>query len=386
MRQQKRSARGPAKPPADTEGCLLSAHQELANTTLFKVCPNCGEPLEAYRQHPIEVMKRQQSEATVLAAVDGLMSEDERFVNNMAGGLRDFLRGVAGFFLTSAEIEKSAKHTLAEFQALKQPTNLDEDMALVQKIRNANVEWDVAKKHHEPVTSLFNAMHKRAVAWRKRPLDLLEQGINRGNLLHNNYAAEAERKAREEEDRKRREEEQRAREQRERELQASEDEAIRAEEASADLTARESAFVEAVVIFRLDAIGAARRAGFKNPPKDAARLMGLVKIVNAIDGLKKARAIREQAKATAAAPLEVAPVEKVKPEISGGSRETRSAEVYDEKAFMAALLDPTQRLHFGIPAEIATFSQTKLNQQARTLDEQINRWPGVRLRKDRGVV
>jgi len=383
--KQTRAARGKAKPPDHDNDCTLTKHQDIARSTQFKVCPHCGEPLEAHRLHPVEVIG---GAALTLSGLDPLSADDERFVNNMATGIREFLRGVAGFFLTSAEIEKSAKHTLAEFRVLKTPTNLDEDMALVSKIRNCNIEWDVAKKHHEPVTSLFNAMHKRAVGWRKRPLDMLEEAAVIGNRLHNTYAAEAERKAREEEDRQRRENERRAQEQRDAEIREMEEQALLVEANADSLSDREQAFVN-LLLQNYPPHVAATRAGFSktNNGKDAAdRLMGLVKIVNAIDGYKKAAAIRQQVKATATAPLEVATVDKVKPEISGGSRETRSAEVFNEKAFMAALLDPTQRLHYGIPAELATFNQTKLNQQARSLDEQINRWPGVRLRKDRGVV
>jgi hypothetical protein len=374
----RRSARREVKPDA-TSTCGLGEHQQLARTTQFKVCPHCGEDLAPHRQFPIEVPNPD-------AALGAMMSEDERFITTAAAGIREFLKGFVGFFKTATEIEASAKHTLAEFKAYTEPTDLEGDMVLVSKIRNANSEWDVAKKHWEPVTSLFNNLHKRMTAGRTRALGPLEEAAQIGNRLHNAYGETARRKAREEEERQRREAERVAQEQRDREQAALEEQAIKAEEASEELSAREKTFVDYMAIGNPNPQLAARQAGFKNPAKDAARLMGLVKIVNAIDGQRKARAIRQQAAAQKTAPLEVATVEKVKPEVAGGSRETRSAEIYDVDAFRAAYLDPATRTRLGIPANAFEPSQTVCNQQARSLDEQINRWPGVRLRRDRGVV
>jgi hypothetical protein len=252
----------------------------------------------------------------------------------------------------------------------------------------ARVQLDVATKHHEPVTSLFNKLHKRFVAARSRPQDALTDAINRGNRLHNAWDQIAEQRKRDAEAAERRENERVAQAARDAEIAEMEAKALRAESEAESLSDREQAFVN-LMLQNYPPHVAATRAGFSktNNGKDAAdRLLGLVKIVNAIEGYKKAAAIRQQAAAVTHAPLQTKSVEPIRKEVAAGSRGTRSAEVYDVNAFMAALLDPTQRLHFGIPAELATFSQTKLNEQARTLDAQINRWPGVRLHVEKKVV
>jgi hypothetical protein len=379
MKQRSMKSRGPAK-PVDTD-CTLASHQTLARTTQFKICPECGEQLGPHRQFPVEP-------DVVSQAITSMASEDEQFVSSMTGAVREFIRGMAGFFLEAQSIEQDARSTLAQFNGYQQPTSLEEDEILVSRIRSANVAYDIATKHWEPVTSLFNALHKRVVAGRKRPQELLTDAVNRGNRLHNAWDAIAEQRKRDKEEAERRENERIAREQRDAEIREMEEKALLAEANADNLSDREQAFVN-LMLQNYPPHVAATRAGFSktNNGKDAAdRLLGLVKIVNSIEGYKKAAAIRQQAAAVQHAPLETRTVETVKKEVASGSRASRSAVVFDESAFMAALLDPTQRLHFGIPAEIATFSQTKLNQQARTLDKQINRWPGVRLDVDKSVV
>jgi hypothetical protein len=128
---------------------------------------------------------------------------------------------------------------------------------------------------------------------------------------------------------------------------------------------------------------AAQAAGFREPVKAAAKLLTSDKVIAAIAAQREARQIREQAAAKKEEPLNV-DVQTVKPAVAkvAGSRSvtTKSAEVYDADAFLAAMLDPKTRTSLGIPTECITIDTAKLNDQARQLGDIINRWPGVRLK------
>jgi hypothetical protein len=92
MIKRSTKARGPAK-PTDTD-CTLASHQTLARTTQFKVCPECGEQLGPHRQFPVEP-------DIVTQALTSMASEDEQFVATLTGQVREFIKGMAGFFLES---------------------------------------------------------------------------------------------------------------------------------------------------------------------------------------------------------------------------------------------------------------------------------------------
>jgi len=70
----------------------------------------------------------------------------------------------------------------------------------------------------------------------------------------------------------------------------------------------------------------------------------------------------------------------------GFDRSTYSAVVDDPDAFIAALLDPRTRTTLGIPADVATFDQSKMNDYAKSMKELIEKWPGVRLKKNTTTV
>lgn len=100
---------------------------------------------------------------------------------------------------------------------------------------------------------------------------------------------------------------------RQKELDDAEAAALEAEAASEGLSQRESDFTE-LVARGTGAVSAAEAAGYANPVKQAERLMNTPKIVKAIDGLKAAALIRQQAGARAQQPI-IATVEDAKPEL-----------------------------------------------------------------------
>jgi hypothetical protein len=185
----------------------------------------------------------------------------------------------------------------------------------------------------------------------------------------------------EENERRRQEAERNARIEREREQAELEQKAIEAEEASPTLSEREEAFVNSQIALGLGPTDAARRAGFKNPEQAAERLMKLAKIREALDAKKRAAAIREQAAAKKEQPVDVQ-FEEERPNITratpgGFDRTSHSGEVLDERLFVEAVIGGRH----GIPADVLMVNQAKLNEYARSMQELINRWPGVRHKK-----
>lgn len=303
---------------------------------------------------------------------------------SMVAGL---LGNIRQFFATAQEIEKRATGTLASARALKPPTTAGEDLAVQNFIRAANVDRKSAEEHWT-LTSKIHQFHRKLTAARDRSCKPLEEAAEIGNRLHNRYVEDEKRRAREEELRLQREADERARLDRERELARLEDEALRKEAASADLSERESLFVDAVVRgYPINV--AARQAGYKNPDVTAQRLMSTAKIAAAIQAKRDAITLRQQAEAKRAMPLITDDVE-VKPNIvQTGDRTTKAAELVDVDLFIATLLDPGARNRYGIPSEIAVDALRRafkdgptplLNEQARSMGELIARWPGLRLK------
>jgi hypothetical protein len=180
----------------------------------------------------------------------------------------------------------------------------------------------------------------------------------------------------EEQERLRQEAERKAREEREAELARMEAEALAKEEASTDLSDREEAFVTRYMAIK-DPERAAAFAGYKNPFQAATRLMSLPKVQTAIRERQEAIALRQQATARAAQPIEVE-VEEVKANVSRGGggyeRTTWTAEVLDEPAFIRAVIEGKS----GIPLDVLTVNQTVLNSYARSLQSRLDLWKGVR--------
>lgn len=302
------------------------------------------------------------------------------------GQLQTFLGSMARFITGATELEKRAKEQLDIAKQLKAPTNGDEDAHVQVVIRNAKLTRKQIDEHWG-IAQVVHGIHRMMTARREKGGQLADQAAQTAQTLHNRYVDEQNRKAREETERLRREAVAREEEERAREQERLEAEAVKREEASTDLSEREKAFVDFLVLdihagtTQGNPQRAAERAGYRDALKTAARLTSSPKIQAAVKAKQEAEAIRKQAAARKNRPSEVH-VEPVRPDISRApgsfDRSTYSAEVFDVDQFMAALLDPVQRTRLGIPADIATFQQTKLNEHARDLKELMNKWPGVR--------
>lgn len=333
-------------------------------------------------------MAKKQARPVDIEVVDAPASPDQQLVSTDGDKLREFLGGLSRFFARAGEIERSAKERLDVARQFKAPTDAASDEKIQVALRETKAEIAVAEEHWTITAVVFN-LHRRLTSARGRttgkdskgvPIGMLDQAVAILQNHHNRYTEDAKRKAREEEDRLNREAEERARADRERELARLEEEAVKAETQRQDLSERETTFAK-LVAGGGNSSDAARTAGYKDPDAQAARLLKTPKIVEAIAQLRTAANLRKQATATRAMPVEVEKVE-VRPDITkaAGSYDltTWSAEVFDEDALVAAMLDPRTRATLGIPSDIVTVKPTKLNEYAGSLQELINKWPGVR--------
>ena len=295
--------------------------------------------------------------------------------------IREFIASLTPFFQTARTLEVAAKATLQRARASATPAHADADALIQVEIRQSSTDKKIVEDHWKITSTLFN-FQRRLVTARKRATDALDEAATIWQRQHNTFAEMARRTAQAEQDRLRREAEAQAQQERTAELARLEQQALDAEAASGDLSERERSFVDYYTGPYRDPVRAAQQAGYKDPAMQAPRLLSMPKIQAAIKGKLEANALRDQRAAVKDAPLDVQ-VPTVAPNIAkvGTDRTTKSAEVYDPEAFMAALLDPRTRTALGIPATCATFDQVELNRQARDLGEFIGRWPGVRLVK-----
>lgn len=287
-----------------------------------------------------------------------------------------FLSGLAPFFRSAKELETRAQNTLVSAKALQPPTNADEDAYIQQFIRTANSGENEITGHWENVCGAFFRVHRLLTSARNRAITAYSEASNIAQRHHNAYTAEQRRIARAAEDAARQAEEARRRAEQEQEAARLEADAVAAEEASPELSHRESTFVRAVY-HGMTPERAAQT--WKDPKAAAARMMKSAKIQQALEAMKAADAMRQQANAVREQPVHVA-VDRVAVDVKkvGIDRKTVSAEVYDAAAFVAAAVGNPE-LH--IPADTLTPSQTALNSYAKSLGEKINEWPGVRYKE-----
>jgi len=291
-----------------------------------------------------------------------------------------WVQNAALFFTEAKALETQAHRALAVAQGMKAPTTVLDDEQLQDQIRS----WKAGEKQiegHWTITSLLHNLHKRAVAYRERGSGAYKKAIDIGNTLHVQFKNAETRRIEEERRRQDRENEERARLEREAELERYEQQALQAESASADLSEREQEFVRLVAYGFNSPVTSARSAGYKNPETIAPRLMAMPKIQVAIQALKDAQALRQQAEAVKKAPLLVE--EAIVPDApTGGDRTTWTGEVISEVAFRNAAFEGTH----GIPRDCFTVDKVKLNEYARSMRENLNRWPGVRAKSTTRVV
>lgn len=311
------------------------------------------------------------------------VSEDEQFVAQSATHVLAFLKRLGEFFTIARALEASAVATLDAARGLQPSTNADEDVKVQQFIKKTSADAkDVAD--HWSITTVIHGFHRRMTGRRAVAEGKLKEANAIGNALHNRYVDEQQRKAAEAQEQERRAAETRARLDREREQAEREAAALQAESEAPDLSQREAMFVDYVIAGMVPS-KAAQRAGYKNPEATAEKILALPKIMAALDAKKRAEVIREQAAAEAQKPLDIQ-VETVRPEIDRAvgarDRTTHSAEVVDAQALIQACIAGG----YGIPWDILDVKPAKVNEYARSLHEQINRWPGVRYKKTTSVV
>ena len=232
--------------------------------------------------------------------------------------------------------------------------------------------WNVLKK----IQSLAKVMvGRRQIAER-----LFQDAIEKAQEHHFMYVDAENKRVAAEQEKKRLAAEAVAQEERRQELAKLEQLRLEAEESSPDLSEREQRFVKALFRGRTpfdasitagyaDARRAEKRA---EHPKIRAALAAMVQVEKA---KRRAEAVKE-------APLDLAlPADRLAPEKPAG-RSTRSAEVTD----IDALRDAVIRGNLGIPWDVLTVDQVRLNALARDLGPLIDRWPGVRLKVKRSLV
>jgi hypothetical protein len=310
--------------------------------------------------------------------------EDEQTVLAAGQTVIGFLKSVSAFFTTARTLEHRALATRDRFRAMPVPTSMEADEQLQREIRTANEDKREVEDHWK-ITAVISGFHRRMTARRAKATDALEEAARLGNANHNSYV-QAEKRRAEEENRRREEQARRDAEERQRlELERMEAEAVKREEAAGELSGREQVFVEQIAGHG-DGLRAARQAGFPDPAKSSTRLLKLAKIQAAIKGAQEAAAIRRQAVAAKARPVQVDPVPYVAPQVTRApgaqDRSYHYGDLVDEQALVAAILSGNH----GIPTDLLRIDTSKLNGYAKDLGDRINRWPGVRYRKETKVV
>ena len=324
-------------------------------------------------------MKPKPTAASAKAVVP-VLDPDQIDITNNANAVRAFLDKIGDLFRRGTELEQAAAIRLQEAQAIPVPRSKDEDEAIQLFARGCAADRKVIESHWL-ITSTVHAIHRRLTARRDKGIKLLDEAQRLATSRHQDYVRAEQERVRIENARREAAERAQAAAQRQAELDALEAEAIKREKSSPDLSEREQRFVDLMVRQNRPADLAAREAGFKGETA-AARLLGMAKITKAVQVAREAQAIREQKAATAEAPLDIRAHERVEAQIGGAAsdRSTWSAEVTDETALIRAVLAGT------VPADLLTINPKKLNEYARSLKRNLERWPGVRVIEKQTIV
>ncbi len=288
------------------------------------------------------------------------------------------------FFTKARELENEAGRMVAHARAAKR--NLKAPGYVMTAEDDAAVQRDLLESkaqrkrllEHWKISATVTRFRNLLTSARKRPDDLHEEGEGILQMLHNEYkAAEDRRVARENEEKRQQaiRDEQARRDAEERELSRQADEA---EAASSELSPRERRVIDIVGddITEGAWVHACRTVGYKDPVGAARALINREKIIAAIDGRRRAAAMRQQAQAVQQQPISTAHVMDEKPQVQrvGTDVVFKSAEIVDAAEFVAAAMSG----RYGIPASTLAPVQSVLNDQARQMGALINRWPGIR--------
>lgn len=225
-------------------------------------------------------------------------------------------------------------------------------------------------------------------------LALVDPGVMALNKAVLDYEAEDKKRVAIEQERIRQEREREAAEDRRRELADLEARRLTEEEASEALSQRERLFV--FNVFKgATSTRAAELAGYADPAKHGDRLMRSEKVTAAVTAAHRAQALEDQQKALQSAPLDLAPQrgQDVAPNLGrvAGMRTTttHTGDVLDGAATLAQLLDFVRREARGEdvsdlscpPEDLFVVSGPMLNDYARSMHKNIERWAGIRYNK-----
>src|SRR3954470_7820661 len=199
----------------------------------------------------------------------------------IGGALSDWFRGLRAFFTTAAALELEALDLLSEFQEMRAPVTVEDDIQLQKRIQLTSAKRKPIETHWE-ICGKLHRLHRLTTARRSVALDALDQANGIGNRYHNEFKANAERVRLAEERRIREEAEQLARHEREQELARAEQDALEREAAAPELSEREALFVDLVAFGTSTPENAANRAGFKAARAMGRRLSAMPKILAAI--------------------------------------------------------------------------------------------------------
>lgn len=263
-----------------------------------------------------------------------------------------FQRTAAGIAVTEVGSHKTGLEAIRQGKALKR--GIDEHWARV-------LRWLEDRK-------------KDIRGIRDEDLALVDPGLTHLNAQALAYETAEKRRIAEAEDRQRRENERIAQEQRQSELDALERLALESEAGAADLSDREQVFVAGILGGQSPHV-AANSAGFKDPEKQASRLLDTLKITEAIEAGRAAKALREQAAAVAEKPVDVQ-----KPQVESGLAKvagvrtvtTWTGECIDRDALIDAVLQGVADRKLLMP------NQPAINELARAVHENLDRTPGLR--------
>ena len=314
------------------------------------------------------------------SAVSAVLDTDQIDITNNANAVRAFLDQIGELFRKGTQLEQAATIRLEEAQALPVPATKEQDEQIQLFARGCATERKAIESHWL-ITSTVHAIHRRLTARRDKGIKALDEAQRIATARHQAYVDAERRRVAQENAAREAAERAAAEAARRAELEALEADALAREQASPALPAREQRFIDLMVGRNRPADLAASEAGFTGA-KAAARLLGMAKIADAVRLAREAQALRQQAAAVEAAPLAVKPHERVEAQIGGAAsdRSTWSAEVVD----LAVLLDA---VFFGIvPRDVLTVDPKKLNEYARALKSNLNRWPGVRAVEKRTIV
>lgn len=315
------------------------------------------------------------------AAAAEVVNPEVALVQKEGSEILSFVGRLVPFLAKARELEVRALEALAKARTLVQPKNADEDAALKNEVRLWKTDTKEVEDHWE-ITTVFSRFHKRLTGRRGVAVDALKEAVRIATNHHEAFVRAEERRIFEEAERKRREDEARAQKQRDDELKALEQQALDAEAASEKLSEREQIFVDTYFANGGNGVKAATVAGYKDPFAQSSRLLQVEKIVAAIKGKQTAEAIRQQADAVKATPLETREIVVETQADTQGDRKSKSAQVLNEQAFIAAVVSGT----YGIPLDCLTVKQTALNDYARKFGKLIDRWPGIRYVEKTSIV